>query len=426
MTVDRAQAPDIERIRDVKPFQFEKYRLKNNIPLYITPHGDSDLFKLVIRFQGGQSVEKMPLQAQLSIRMLQEGTAGKSAGQIAELLDYFGATLKTSHEKDFSTISLQGLRKDFGNLTELLAEILAEAQFPEKEFRQLRHRLYSQFQTNIRKKAFRAKNEMEPILFGKNHPYGHKITEEAFSELSRDDVLDYYQNYIRHAPFRVFITGVEEQAARDILEGKLGHLLASEKQEIPDLSIPADNTRKVSHFNEDNAFQSAIRLSRKVVNRNHPDFFDLQILNTILGGYFGSRLMKNLREEKGLTYGVGSAIGSTQNTGIWVIATEVGADYTQKALEEIYKEIHRLKTEKIPQDELSLIKNYLPGKILRSLEKDIDRQRAFIEISDHNLNTDYYRHYLKRINEITATEIREQANNYLLFDNISEVVVGKL
>ncbi|MGM0648758.1 MAG: M16 family metallopeptidase, partial [Bacteroidota bacterium] len=185
------------------------------------------------------------------------------------------------------------------------------------------------------------------------------------------------------------------------------------------------NKRRVLHIQHDNAVQSAIRLGLRLQNRTHPDFMELKILNTILGGYFGSRLMKNLREDKGLTYGVGSAIGSARQSGLWIIATEVGAEYTQKALSEIYKEINNLKTTLVSDQELQLIQHYLPGKILRALEKDFDKLDSFMELSDHQLPEDYYSSFLKAINNITADRIKELANQYLMFDDISEVVVGK-
>lgn len=426
MTADRSIAPEIKRVQEVKPLEYTSYYLENHIPVYHTPQGDSELFRLVVRFDGGQAAQHRPLQAQLTMRMLEEGTSLKSATQIAEYLDFFGASLVASFEKDFSSLMLKGLKKDFKELTGLLGELIGDPVFPEKEFNLLRSRMHAQFKTNIRKKAYRAGNEMHPILFGDDHPYGHKITEEAFKQISRESLVDYYEENVKNGHARIFVLGIDEDEAQKILNENLENLHFCGERKLKIIPIQKENQRKELHLGEEKAFQSAIRLGWRVVNRQHPDYIDLKILNTILGGFFGSRLMKNLREEKGLTYGVGSAISSTLQSGIWTIATEVGAEYTQEALEEIYREINRLKTEKIHDEDLNLIKNYLPGNIVRSLAKDFDKQRAFIDLSDHELLVDYYSKYLKHINDIDADRIRELANEYLLFDKISEVVVGKI
>ncbi|MCF8331008.1 MAG: insulinase family protein [Bacteroidales bacterium] len=427
MKADRTVAPDIQQVREVRPLKYALITLDQGSPLYLTEHGDSKLFRLVIRFDGGTFAEHKTLQAQLTAKMLLQGTHDKNSLEIAQILDFYGAKLNPVVERDFFSLKVQALRKDFEPVMKLIFELVHNSVFPEKEFEQIKKRLYAQYKTNIKKKSYVAQNEMKPLLFGKKHPYGHKIDEDAFPSIQLNDLKEYYRRIIEKGRVRLFVSGIEHKNAQSILNGLTGELHYKAMNTKPDeaLVIPP-NKRKEVHVIQDDAVQSAIRLGWKTGNRNHPDFIELKILNTILGGYFGSRLMKNLREEKGLTYGIGSAIGSTQQTGLWIIATEIGAENTQIALQEIYREINRLKTTSIEEEELKLIQNYLPGKILRSLEKDFDKLDSFVELSDHNLPPDYYSTFLKKIREIDAERIKELANQYLLFDNISEVVIGKI
>lgn len=427
MKVDRTIAPDIQLVREVRPLEYTRITLEQGSPLYLTEHGESRLFKLVIRFDGGSFTENKPLQAQLTAKMLLQGTKNKNSLEIAQILDFYGAKLIPVVERDFFSLKVQGLRKDFKPVMDLVFDLIHNSIFPEKEFEQIRKRLYAQYKTNMKKKSYVAQNEMKPLLFGTNHPYGFKIDDDAFRLIQLSDLKDYYKNTIQTGRVRFFLSGIEQKEAQRVLSSNPGRLHYDDQNKAnhnTNLAIPP-NQRKELYVNHDEAVQSAIRLGWKIGNRNHPDFIDLKIINTILGGYFGSRLMKNLREEKGLTYGIGSAIGSTQQTGLWVIATEVGADYTQLAIEEIYKEINRLKTTSIEKEELKLIQNYLPGKILRSLEKDFDKLDSFVELSDHGLPADYYSSFLKKIREIDADRIKDLANQYLLFHDISEVIVGK-
>jgi predicted Zn-dependent peptidase len=423
MKLDRSIAPGIQEVREVTPFEYSTYKLKDSVPVYHTAHGESNLFKIMVRFDGGIAAEQKPLQAQMAARMMLEGTRQKSAEEIAEVIDFYGASVIPTFERDFISVKIRGLKKDFTPVVELLAELINDSVYPEKQFLQLKKRSLAHFKTSIQRKAYQAQNEMKPLIFGDNHPYGHKTDINAFEQIQLADLQDYYRENIQNGSLRIFISGIEEEIAQPLLQKHFGDMKYSPGK-LEDISLRG-NERKELHLEDENAVQSAIRLSWKVGNRNHPDFIEMKILNTILGGYFGSRLMKNLREEKGLTYGVGSAIGSAQQTGLWVIATEVGAEYTQTALEEIYREINRLKTTLVGDEELNLVKNYLPGKILRSLEKDFDRLNSFVEMSDHNLPADYYARYLKKVREINAERIRELANQYMMFDDISEVVVGK-
>src|SRR6201999_3753609 len=149
------------------------------------------------------------------------------------------------------------------------------------------------------------------------------------------------------------------------------------------------------------------------INRTHPDFSAMQILNTVLGGYFGSRLMANIREDKGYTYGIGSGISSLKHGAALFIATEVGADVCKAAINEIEKEINLLKTELIPEEELSLVRNYMLGSLLGSLENVFSHADKFKNIYFAGLDYDYYDRYTNTVKTITAPELKKLAEKYL-------------
>jgi zinc protease len=173
------------------------------------------------------------------------------------------------------------------------------------------------------------------------------------------------------------------------------------------------------------ALQSAIRMGLPMINRTHPDFPSLQVLNTVFGGYFGSRLMANIREDKGYTYGIGSGISSLKNGGAFYIATEVGADVCKAAVDEIEKEVNRLKTELIPEEELALVRNYMLGSLLGSLENVFSHADKFKSLYFAGLDYSYYDRYTRIIKDITAEELQALANKYFKFDEFYKVIVGK-
>jgi predicted Zn-dependent peptidase len=161
-------------------------------------------------------------------------------------------------------------------------------------------------------------------------------------------------------------------------------------------------------------------------NKLHPDHHKLQVFNTILGGYFGSRLMTNIREDKGYTYGIGSGIISLQNSGYFFISTEVGADVTKDALAEIYKEIELLRTEEVSLEELDLVKNYMLGHFLKSCDGAFNMASLFESVDSFGLDYSFYDEYINTIKTITPKTIKELGVKYFKKSDLKEVVVGKI
>jgi predicted Zn-dependent peptidase len=173
------------------------------------------------------------------------------------------------------------------------------------------------------------------------------------------------------------------------------------------------------------AIQSAIRMGARSITRSHADFPGLQVLNCVLGGYFGSRLMANIREDKGYTYGIGSAVVALKDAGYLFIATEVGTEVCSSALEEIEKEINLLQTEPVEEEELNLVRNYMLGSMLGSLENAFSHADKFKNVYFSGLSYAYYENYINTVKNITAEELKKMANTYLQTADFTKVIVGK-
>jgi predicted Zn-dependent peptidase len=187
-----------------------------------------------------------------------------------------------------------------------------------------------------------------------------------------------------------------------------------------------DTTKQRTHFIEKpDAIQSAVRVGRLLFNKKDPDYFKFQVLNTVLGGYFGSRLMANIREDKGYTYGIGSGLASLVNGGYFFISTEVGVDVTNNTLSEIYKEIKLLREQPVNNEELETVRNYVLGQFLRSVDGPYSLADKFKAIWEFGLGYDYFENYFKAVKTITPKEIQELANKYLQEEDLIELVVGK-
>ena len=185
------------------------------------------------------------------------------------------------------------------------------------------------------------------------------------------------------------------------------------------------SSQKINYIEKEGAIQSAIRIGKPMFSKTHADYPAMQVLNTLLGGYFGSRLMKNIREDKGFTYGIGSAVVSMMQGGYFFISSEVGADVCSKAIDEIYKEIEILKTEPVPADELQMVKNYMLGSFLKSIDGAFNLADRWKGIMFYNLGYDYYDRFINTVKTISSEELMKLANKYFQKESLYELVVGK-
>jgi predicted Zn-dependent peptidase len=185
------------------------------------------------------------------------------------------------------------------------------------------------------------------------------------------------------------------------------------------------SSEKYHHIEKANGVQSAIRVGRFWVAKSHPDYHALSVLVTIFGGYFGSRLMTNIREEKGYTYGIGSFVLPLKNASYMAVSTEVGNEYLEPTLKEIAAEMRRLQTEPVSENELETVKSYLLGEFLRDFDGPFALAASFKSINDFNLDYSFYDRYLQLLRTITSEELQRLAVEYLNPDDFYTVVAGR-
>jgi predicted Zn-dependent peptidase len=169
----------------------------------------------------------------------------------------------------------------------------------------------------------------------------------------------------------------------------------------------------------------SIRLGKILFNRSNPDYPAMQVVNTVLGGYFGSRLMRNIREDKGYTYGIGSAISSLQQTGYFIIASEVNSKFSQETIQEIKKEIEILQKTLIPEEELKKVKSYMLGQLIRSVDGPFSLSDTYLNIWLQGLDLSYYKKYIKTVKAISTKDIQYLSKKYLEIDSLIEIIAGK-
>ena len=424
MSINRLQAPAYSINFSFPEITPDKVILNNEIPVYIINAGSQALCKIEMVFNAGNYFETSSLIANATNALLREGTTSKSAGEIAELLDYYGAFLETSVYKDKASVILYTLNKHLHHTLPVLVDLVQNAIFPEKELHLYKTNQKQKFLVNQQKVDFIARNHFNNLLF-KNTAYDQFVKEEDYDALSQMQVQHFFkERYSGSGLYLVLAGAITDDVVNQVKAAAGAMVLKNEESKSQYSNL--NSGRAELFIEKQDAMQSAIRIGRRLFNKTHSDYFGMQILNTVLGGYFGSRLMSNIREDKGYTYGIGSGMASLLHDGFFYISTEVGVDVTKATLIEIYKEIEKLQNELISESELDLVKNYMLGTFLRSVDGPFAMSEKFTAIKDYGLTNEFYHTYVNHIKQVKAEELLILAQKYLNKNDLSELVVGKI
>ncbi len=423
--MNRTQAPEIVLIDKIDLPKAEKVLLDNGVPVYTINEGDQDVVKVELMFKAGKWFEKKNLVADLTNRMLREGTAKNNAKQIADAFDYYGANFNTSAGFETGSASLYSLTKHIDGLLPLVHEIFTKSIFPQQELDTIISNRKQRLMVDLKKNDFVANRNFVNALFGKNHPYGRITEPENFNDLSAEDLKAFYKRYYNPANLTMIVSGKFDANIINSLNKYFGSKDWTGEKAQSDITHAAEPAKElVLHTEKEDAVQSAIILGNVTINKTHPDFLKLSVLNTVFGGYFGSRLMSNIREEKGYTYGIYSSFASYPHGGFLEIASEVGKDVRDATLNEIKYEINLLRTELIGDEELQVVKNYMSGKILRSVDGPMKFSETLKGLIIYNQDTSYIQQLLNTVREVKAEELLELANKYFDYDKMYKVTVG--
>ncbi len=422
--LNRTLAPVSKQVDDINFIAPKQQQLDNGINVFTINAGQQELVRIEFVFHNVNWNQAQPLQAIAVNNLINNGTHNLSAKEIADKVDYYGAFLQTDYAADQTTVTLYSLNKHLIAVLPIVWSILNESNFPQQELDIFIQNQKQKLSVNLQKNDFLARKTFANTIFGAT-AYGSDIELKDYDALKRADLLAYFKAALQPANCTIIAAGKFGDAEFGLLNQFFGGVWKNhESASINQFSFAALAGQDI-YIEKPDAVQSAIRMGNLSINRKHEDFPSLQILNTILGGYFGSRLMANIREDKGYTYGIGSGIASLKDAGYFFIATEVGTDVCTSALNEIAKEIELLRTETVPDEELELVRNYMLGSMLGSLENAFSHADKFKNIYFSGLDYSYYDRYIHKVKTIDAEEIKAMAHTYLDWNAMTKVVVGK-
>jgi predicted Zn-dependent peptidase len=424
--LDRKVTPTIEEAVhfDLQLKNCDRFTLDNKVPVYAMNAGAQDVVMVEWVFDAGNWYDKQPMVAATTNFLIKNGTTTKTAYQINDFFEFHGAYLNRSCYNETASLTLHCLSKHLETLLPVVREIIETSIFPEQELGIYIQNQKQRLSVNLQKCDFIANRLIDEYLFGINHPYGTYSNAEDYDALNTDLLKAFYKQYYLNGSCKIFVAGKMPTGYESMLNKAFGTLpLHADAPVVVEHPVVTASEKKVEIINDENGVQGAIRMARPFPNRHHPDFQKAHVLNTLFGGFFGSRLMSNIREDKGYTYGIHSYFQNHVHASAWMISTEAGRDVCAATIAEVIKEMELLRNEPVDKEELDLVRNYMIGSLLGDLDGPFQLIGRWKNYVLNELDENYFYKSIETIKSVTPQELQSLANTYLQPDDFYELVV---
>jgi zinc protease len=427
--VDRTKPPVLPAPPALKLPAVQAATLPNGLTLTVVEMHKVPVVDVQILVDAGAARDPstLPGLATFTATMLQQGAGVRGALDVADEAAFLGAQLTTAASFDGASASIHAPKRRLEGALDLLADVVLRPSFADSEVARQRQLRAAQLVQQRDEPVTVANVAFPAIVYGRGHPYGHPVngTDSATAQLARDGVAEFYRTYYRPNGARVLIVGdVTLAEARRLVAARFGGWERGDVPAFPSAPAPPGAPRAVYLIDKPGAAQSVIRIGHVGPVRTTPDWFALDVLNTIVGGAFTSRLNQNLRETHGYTYGAFSQFAPRRLTGAFVALASVVTAKTDSSLIEFLRELRRIRDEPVAAPELAKAKAYLTLGLPGDFETTGGAAARFRELVTFGLPLDYYDHYVERINAVTAADVQRVARQYIDPDHFDIVVVG--
>ncbi|MDR0802987.1 pitrilysin family protein [Fluviicola sp.] len=416
----RSQQPEtkqVDQISFVKPHIFDVTQYVKLLWMKDVPN---ETVRLDLFFDAGITRGRESIPA-IVHSLLLSGTDEWSSVEIHKQIDALGGFLDTDISFETAVVSIYCLREHLRKISEIVANAIRGLAFRENEVEDVLRSMRQQFAVNQQKVKYVAQQQFRKYLFASNEDYSTISVEADYDRIRVSEYKKYWKEHYLNGLTRITLVGDLEQDEVDALIDLFGKwAIDGEAQYAGDFKFQPQRV----DFPKEDALQCAVRMGRFLFPKNHPDYIDFQVLNTILGDYFGSRLMSNIREDKGYTYGIGSGMMDMNHTGYFVIVTEVGKEVLENTLHEIRFELKRLQNELVPEEELELVKNYMLGQLLKNADGPYAMLDMYNSVDMYNLTLVFYDEAIQKIKSITPERIQLLAKQYLNVEDFLIITAG--
>lgn len=423
--LNRHKAPKSNNIKSLNFPPSQNLKLSNGIETFLYKSNNSPVIVLNIIFKSGVDNDTKKLQTFFTNEMLKEAPKGMTSNDTAELFDYYGAFVESFSYYNSSGLRLYVPQKFFKNVLPTFSNLILYPGLPEQEFQILKNKSKEALKTNLLKAKHITARETNNKLFGDHNPRGWFINPKDIDNIYLNDLENYINNFYSPNNCFIQISGDFDKQEIEIFDDVFAKNFSNTKHALLNKKGFVQNTNLLSHIEMPESIQTSIEIAKNLGKLSDKEIIDINILNTVLGGYFGSRLMKNIREDKGYTYGIYSFLTEFDDCTCFKVRTEVGNEYAKNTISEIIKEIEILCSKTIPNSELNLVKNYLKGEMLSSLDGVFKISKVCEKLILTNRNNNIIHEEFNRIQKITPTELKNIAQNYFINNDFFIISSGK-
>lgn len=423
--LDRSVAPEIKNFGDISLPVPENTRLSNGVELLVLDCATEDVVRLDLIFNGGLFEQDKIMSCRMMLSMLKQGTKDFDAACIAERLDFCGAWLQTRTYDHHTVITVYSINRCLGNVLEIIEQMVKYPVFPEHEFNVLKKQAISELRNNRQRVKYIATSQFNKKFFGKDHPLGRPNSISSLKGLSTDDLKDLHSRYLTKDGLRIMLTGKINAETLSLVDKYFGKEWGSGKHSVK-LNSPVISPSKgrlfISH--KSGSLQSCVVMGIPAIERGHEDYIPLRILVIVLGGYFGSRLMTNIREEKGYTYGISASLIGRPDSAYIFISSESDTKYTGPLIREVKKEIDKLVKHQIGEEELEIVKSNILSDLVKTVDSPFSIAEFHITAICCGIPDDYFEKHIELIKNISPEKLRQTAEKYFVQDNLFILVAG--
>ncbi|MBL0026257.1 MAG: insulinase family protein [Saprospiraceae bacterium] len=421
--INRKKGPDIIKIKKLFLPDTEIYSLPNGAQVCEVNLGSQEIIKFEIFHHAGRIKEDFHLASRAVSSLIKDGTTSKTSAQISEEIDYYGSSVKTASNMDFSYSTLFTLSKHCNRVLPLLQDMYYHPVFLEDEVQKFKQLNIQKLKEELTKNDVITYRQITEEIFGKNHPYGYNSTESDYQALSQEIIQNHYNQYLGSDNCYIFISGKINNEIRSLTSELFGSVEKASKHKEYNFTAPPVIGRKIG-LKSKNEHQSAIKTGRHLFNKNHPDNPAFFLLNIIYGGYFGSRLMVNIREDKGYTYDISSSADQMLHDGCFYVSTEAAPEYVTPLLNDIYHQMEVLKQDKVKSNELSMVRNYLMGTFMNMLDGPLNISSMVKTMVLSGKKPQDFLVFCEELLSLTPQNIIETAQKYFIPEEMTEVLVS--
>lgn len=416
---ERSTAPKTHPITHINFISPEVETLKSGVKLYSIRQTNDKTVRIDFIFNAGNLNDSKVL-AEITAELLLSGNATQSGDEIEEKIDRLGGYTDVKVNTEKTTLTIFGLVEHIPSIAKIVLNAIQNLNFDPKELKQTLQERRKELKIRLQKVKTLVQRAFISHLL-KDTPYGELIHLDDFDKINKEDLIDFHTRNYLNGLQQINVVGALEKEDLNVIKNLALHF---NKKDIAVPNYTYNNTPATLHLDKPGTLQTALRIGRILFNKKHPDYKKFIVLNTILGGYFGSRLMTSIREEKGYTYGIGSGVVQLAETGYFYISSEVAQEFKEATLLAIKAEIEILQTELIDSEELELVKNYIIGQILEQSDGAQAMMDRFNSVNYFGLDLSYYDDLIQTINKITPEEIKILAQRYLKWEDMTIVTAG--